>query len=126
HTTARWRRIRSVEMPTAARWKRVFPIRTSAFGFASDFVIRASSFPHVLPHNVFLVGALVSFLGADQVTVIKIKQRVVHQPHALFFASLNNTRQHICLCFANHVCYRGRVGEDFQREHPTSSVFFWN
>ncbi len=48
------------------------PLETSRVGFGWDSVICASSFLHILAHQLFLVGALVSFLAADQAVVIKI------------------------------------------------------
>ena len=43
-----------------------------SLGFVSVFVIRALSFSYMLAHQWFLVGALVSFLAADQAAVIEI------------------------------------------------------
>ncbi|KAF5409177.1 MAG: hypothetical protein Udaeo2_06510 [Candidatus Udaeobacter sp.] len=38
----------------------------SNFEFVSSFVIRASSFPDLLSHHLFLIGTRVSLLSADQ------------------------------------------------------------
>jgi len=43
-----------------------------SLGFVSVFVIRALSFSYMLAHQWFLVGALISFLAADQAAVIEI------------------------------------------------------
>lgn len=47
-------------------------VGASWVGFGWDLVICASSFRHILAHQLFLVRALVSFLAADQAAVIEI------------------------------------------------------
>jgi hypothetical protein len=70
--------VRGPAISVAARWMGALPIRASSFGFISAFVIRASSFPQVLAHHQFLVGAGISLLGAYQSAIMEIDQRVVH------------------------------------------------
>jgi hypothetical protein len=57
---------RNEKLPTAPA------VGASWVGFGWDLVICASSFRHILAHQLFLLGALVSFLAADQALVIKI------------------------------------------------------
>src|SRR5947207_13072419 len=63
-----------------------------SFEFTSSFVIRASSFSHLLADHLLLLGARVSLLSADQTALIQFDQSIIHQAHALLFAGLNNAR----------------------------------
>jgi len=67
--TPRCRQIRSAQVPIS---NRVRLIRASLFGFVSDLVIRASSFLEVWPHDLFLVGARVSFVRTDETPLVEI------------------------------------------------------
>jgi len=71
---------------------------------------------------MFLIGASVGFLGADQAATAKIEKCIIHQLHALLFPSLNNSRKHEGLGFADHVGDGRRIGQCFQREHASLAI----
>jgi len=50
----------------------------STFEFVSLFVIRASSFLDLLSYHLFLLGARVSLLSADQAALKQFDQRIIH------------------------------------------------
>jgi len=50
----------------------------SNFEFVSSSVIRASSFPDLLSHHLFLLGARVSLLSADQAALEQFDQSIIH------------------------------------------------
>ena len=81
------------------------------------------SFSHILPHDILLLGACISFLSADETPLVKINQRIVHQPHALLLSGLNNTGQHERFIFANYIGDSGCIGENLKREHAALSIF---
>ena len=83
------------------------------------------SFSHILPHDILLLGACISFLSADETCSVKINQRIVHQPHALLLSGLNNTGQHERFIFANYIGDSGCIGENLKREDATLSIFPW-
>lgn len=54
------------------------PIPAWSFEFTSSCVIRASSFSNLLAHHLFLLGARVSLLSADQAALTQFDQSIIH------------------------------------------------
>jgi hypothetical protein len=69
---------KSIEKACAGHFAPNSEFRISNFKVISSFVIRALSFPNLLADHLFLLGARVSLLSADQAALKQFDQSIIH------------------------------------------------